>query len=92
MADPRCRMVPDPSFTINDVIMTSLIWFKIINVFTIFLILSDTLLFRQIASLNLHVMPAGVDVENNEYIILSNFGGPFMSKLLKGAPEASTGF
>ena len=37
-------------------------------------------------------MPAGVDVENNEYIILSNFGGPFMSKLLRGAPETSTGF
>ena len=27
-------------------------------------------------------MPARVDVENNEYIILSNFGGRFMSKLL----------
>ena len=53
MADPRCRIVPDPSFTMNDVIMTSLLLFKIINVFTIFLILSDTLLFRQIASLSL---------------------------------------
>ena len=53
MVDPRCRMVPDPSFTMNDVIMTSLLLFKIINVFTIFLILSDTLLFRQIASLSL---------------------------------------
>ena len=37
-------------------------------------------------------MSAGVDVENNEYIILSNFGGRFMSKLLRGASEASTGF
>ena len=53
MADPRCRMVPDPSFAMNDVIMTSLLLFKIINVFTIFLILSDTLIFRQIASLSL---------------------------------------
>ena len=53
MADPRCRMVPDPSFTMNDVIMTSLLLFKIINVFTIFLILSDALLFRQTASLSL---------------------------------------
>ena len=29
-------------------------------------------------------MPEGVDVENNEYIIPSNFGGRFMSKLLRG--------
>ena len=42
-----------PFFYNDDVIMTSLLLFKIINVFTIFLILSDTLLFRQIASLSL---------------------------------------
>ena len=37
-------------------------------------------------------MSAGVDVENNEYIILSNFGGRFMSKLLRGAPRSLHGF
>ena len=42
MADPRWRMVPDPSLTINDVIMTSLLVLKVINVSTNFLILSDT--------------------------------------------------
>ena len=46
MADPRWRMVPDLFFIINDVIMTSLLLFKAINLLAIFLILSDTLLFK----------------------------------------------
>ena len=46
MADPRWRMVPDLSLIINDVIMTSLPLFKAINLLAIFLILSDTLLFK----------------------------------------------
>ena len=41
--DPRWRMVPDPSLTINDAIMTSLLVLKVTNVSTNFLILSDTL-------------------------------------------------
>ena len=43
MADLRWRMVPDPSLTINDAIMTSLLVLKVTNVSTNFLILSDTL-------------------------------------------------
>ena len=46
MADPRWRMVADLSLIINDVIMTSLPLFKAINLLAIFLILSDTLLFK----------------------------------------------
>lgn len=39
-------MVPDPSLTLNDVIMTSMLLLKIIkNVVAIFFVLSDTLLF-----------------------------------------------
>ena len=36
MADPRWRMVPDPSLTVNDVIITSLLLLKFINVFANF--------------------------------------------------------
>ena len=43
MADSRWRMVSDSSLTMNNVIMMSLLLFKIINVFANFLILSDTL-------------------------------------------------
>ena len=39
-------MVPDLSLIINDVTMTSLPLFKAINLLAIFLILSDTLLFK----------------------------------------------
>ena len=42
MADLRWRVVPDPSLTINDAIMTSLLVLKVTNVSTNFLILSDT--------------------------------------------------
>ena len=46
MADPRWRTVPDPSLTINDVIMTLLLLLKVINALTNFSILSDILLFK----------------------------------------------
>ena len=39
MADPRQRMVPDPSFAINNVVMTSPLLFQIINVFVLLLLL-----------------------------------------------------
>ena len=39
MADPRRRMVADPSLTVNDVIMTSLRLLKFINVFSNFYLL-----------------------------------------------------
>ena len=39
MADPRRRMVADPSLTVSDVIMTSLLLLKFINVFANFYLL-----------------------------------------------------
>ena len=39
MADPRRQMVADPSLTVNDVIMTSLLLLKFINVFSNFYLL-----------------------------------------------------
>ena len=44
MEDPRWRMVPDPSLTIIDIIMRSLLLLKVTNVLTNFSILSDILL------------------------------------------------
>ena len=44
MADPRRRMVADPSLTVNDVIMTSLRLLKFINVFSNFYLLVYALL------------------------------------------------
>jgi len=46
MADPRRRIVTDHFLIINDVIVTSLLLLKIINVLTNFMIVSDTILFK----------------------------------------------
>ena len=99
MADPRWRMVPVPSYIMNNVIVTSLLLLKVINVLVNFLMLSNFLLYlsnfpfmvtlrgiriRQgieqcdvimtsnyvIVSINLCL-----DIGNDEYIILDNFGG-----------------
>ena len=45
MADPRWRMVPVPSYIINNVIVTLLLLLKVINVLVNFLMLSYFLLY-----------------------------------------------
>ena len=45
MADPRWRMVPVPSYIINDVIVTLPLLLKVINVLVNFLMLSYFLLY-----------------------------------------------
>ena len=52
MADPRWRMVPVPSYIINNVIATLLLLLKVINVLVNFLMLSYFLLYLS----NLHFM------------------------------------
>ena len=46
MANARKRMVPEPSLTMNDVIITSLLLLNIVNAFANLVVLSDTLLFK----------------------------------------------
>ena len=83
MADPRWRMVPVPSYIMNNVIVTSLLLLKVINVLVNFLMLSNFLLYLSnfqcdvIITSNYVIvsMTLCLDIGNDEYIILGNFGG-----------------
>ena len=107
MADPRWRMVPVPSYVINNVIVTSLLLLKVINVLVNFLMLSNFLLYlsnfpfmvtlrgtwiRQrieqcvvIMTSNYVILSITVclDIGNDEYIILGNFGGRIIRRKRK---------
>ena len=99
MADPRWRMVPVPSYIMNNVIVTSLLLLKVINVLVNFLMLSNFLPYlsnfpfmvtlrgiriRQgmeqcdvIMTSNYVIVSITLclNIGNDEYIILGNFGG-----------------
>lgn len=83
MADPRWRMIPVPSYIMNNVIVTSLLLLKVINVLVNFLMLSNFLLYLSnfqcdvIITSNYVIvsMTLCLDIGNDEYIILGNFGG-----------------
>lgn len=97
MPDPRWQMVADPSLTVNDDIMTSLLLLKFINVFANFYLS----IFRLRGKIDgTWILPASnriilstklcLDAGNNEYVILCNFGGRIISgfKVIEGgAPE-----
>ena len=111
MADPRWRMVPVPSYVINNVIVTSLLLLKVINVLVNFLMLSNFLLYlsnfpfmvtlrvtwiRQrieqcdvIMTSNYVILSITVclDIGNDEYIILGNFGGRIIRRKRKKKKE-----
>ena len=98
MADPRWRMVPVPSYIMNNVIVTSLLLLKVINVLVNFLMLSNFLLYlsnfplmvtlrgirirQEIEQCDVIItsnyvivsMTLCLDIGNDEYIILGNFG------------------
>ena len=99
MADLRWRMVPVPSYIMNNVIVTSLLLLKVINVLVNFLMLSNFLLYlsnfplmvtlrgirirQEIEQCDVIItsnyvivsMTLCLDIGNDEYIILGNFGG-----------------
>ena len=101
MADPRWRMVPVPSYIMNNVIVTSLLLLKVTNVLVTFLMSSNFLLYlsnfpftvtlrglrirRGIEQCDVMMTSNYVivsitlclDIGNDEYIILGNFGGVF---------------
>ena len=101
MADPRWRMVPVPSYIMNNVIVTSLLLLKVTNVLVNFLMSSKFLLYlsnfpftvtlrgiriRQgieqcdvIMTSNYVIVSITLclDIGNDQYIILGNFGGVF---------------
>ena len=99
MADPRWRMVPVPYYIMNNVIVTSLLLLKVINVLVNFLMLSNFL--PHLSNFPFMVALRGIrirqgmeqcdvimtsnyvivsitlclNIGNDEYIILGNFGG-----------------
>ena len=99
MADPRWRMVPVPSYIMNNVIVTSLLLLKVINVLVNFFMLSNFLPYlsnfpfmvtlrgiriRQGMEQCVVIMTSNyvivsitlcLNIGNDEYIILGNFGG-----------------
>ena len=101
MADPRWRMVPVPSYTMNNVIVTSLLLLKVTNVLVNFLMSSNFLVYlsnfpftvtlRRIrirqgieqcdvmmtSNYVIVSITLCLDIGNDEYIILGNFGGVF---------------
>ena len=76
-------MIPVPSYIMNNVIVTSLLLLKVINVLVNFLMLSNFLLYLSnfqcdvIITSNYVIvsMTLCLDIGNDEYIILGNFGG-----------------
>ena len=75
MADSRRLMIPDPSLITTDVIMTSLLLWKIICVIAYFLILPDFLLFKFFCALRLKINEFGFcqKIQHYEVIMTPNY-------------------
>ena len=73
MADSRWLMIPDPSLITTDVIMTSLLLWKIICVIAYFLILPDFLLFIFAFRLKIDEFGFCQKIQQYEVIMTSNY-------------------